>query len=239
MNEKFGSGAPSKKSRRKSVAKKATDGRVGARKNSLQQETSKLSAQRARSEKQSEKPGAPEHVAPVAPIASEQKLEWIELFPQGISVGSTVGRPVLILKDKHGVEVLPVWMSPLDAGVALADLSHGSVGSSPHSLARRILEALDVVIESCVFDELVGHHQFVQVNFKGNPRLKCLRLRADEAMSFCLQARARFYSTRPYMARCRDMDADLASFEHSLAEGVLPALETEMEIGSKKHPYMM
>lgn len=178
-----------------------------------------------------------EESAPSEPVTHEH--EWVELFPQGISVGSTVGRPVLILKDKHGVEVLPVWMHPMDAGVALAELSHGGSGGSPHAVTRRILESLNVTVESCVFEELVGHHQFVQVSLRGDTQIKTLRLRADEAMSFCLQAHARFFSTRPYMARCRDMDAELANLEQNLAHGLVPSLQAEMEISSKKHPYVM
>lgn len=164
---------------------------------------------------------------------------WVELFPQGISVGGTVGRPVLILKDQHGVDVLPVWMNPIDAGVALAELSQGASGSTPHAVTRRILQALDLKIEACVFVELIGHHQFVLLKFAGHPGLKALRVRADEAMSFSLQARAKFYSTREYMARCRDMDAELTKLENGLAGGTLPGLQAEMEISSKKHPYVI
>lgn len=164
--------------------------------------------------------------------------EWVELFPAGISVSSAMGRPVLILKDKYGVEVLPVWVQPLDAGVALAELSQGS-GATPHAVTRRLMQALGMKLESCTFVDLVGHHQFVQLNFEGNETVKSFRLRADEAMSFCLQSRARFYSTRTYMARCRDVDEDLARLEQGLSEGTLPGLQAEMEISSKKHPYVM
>jgi len=170
--------------------------------------------------------------------SSDSSEEWVELFPAGISVNSTMGRPVLILKDEHQVQVLPVWMHPLDAGVALAELSNGS-GATPHSITRRLFEALEVKVESCAFVDLVGHHQFVHLAFEGHPKLKSLRMRADEVMSFCLQARARFFSTPSYMVRCRSLDAELTTLEQGLIEGSLPALQAEMEISSKKHPYVM
>lgn len=179
-----------------------------------------------------------EPIHPSETATGGTESEWVELFPHGLSVATAVGRPILILKDRSGVEVLPVWVHPLDAGVALAELSQGS-GVTPHSAVRRILQALDVRVESCTFVDLVGHHQFVQVAFRGDPRLQVLRLRADEAMSFCLQARARFYSTREYMARCRDLDADLARMEENMAQGPLASLRAEMEISTKKHPYVM
>jgi uncharacterized protein len=170
------------------------------------------------------------------------EFEWIELFPHGISVSTEMGRPVLVLKDKSGLNVLPVWIQPLDAGVALAELSQGS-GSTPHAVARHLMSVLGLKLESCVFTDLVGHHQYVQLTFRsagrGEAQMQTLRVRADEAMSFCLQARARFYSTPPFMARCRALDEDLSKFEQNLVHGQLPGLQAEMEISSKKHPYVM
>jgi len=201
------------------------------------------------------KPASADQVGP----GKAAKDEWVELFPHGISVGSDIGRPVLVLKDRNGIEVLPVWMHPLDAGVALAELSNSS-GISPHAVTRRVLESLNVRLESCTFVDLVGHHQFVQLALEplnadlqmadfANAKMgvksatlaskKMLRVRADEAMSFCLQARARFFSTKAYMLRCRTLDTDLTHLEQNLTSGQAPGLKTEIEISSKKHPYVM
>ncbi len=126
----------------------------------------------------------------------------------------------------------------------MAELSH-TTSATPHAVTRRLLEMMKVTVESCVFVDLIGHHQFVNLNLRstdvasGESELKTLRVRADEAMSFCLQARARFYSTRALMAKCRDLDTDLAKLEQNLSEGQLPTLQAEMELSSKKHPYVM
>lgn len=165
-------------------------------------------------------------------------IEWVELFPNTMSVSSGLGRPVLIFKDKTENEILPVWMHPLDAGMALAELSQGS-GNSPHAVTRQALQLAGVKLETCAFTEVVGHHQFVELRFQTSSGLKTLRVRADEAMSFCLQARARFISTRKLMAQCRRLDQDLSSFEQSLVQGQNPELLAEMEKSSKKHPYVM
>ncbi|MES2962954.1 MAG: hypothetical protein V4760_03620 [Bdellovibrionota bacterium] len=167
---------------------------------------------------------------------------WIELFPSGIAINSGLGRPLLILKDKSGNEVLPVWMHPLDAGVAMAEMQEG-LGLTPHVVTRKVLEAVQLTCESCTFIELVGHHQYVQLLFRAvgdsQTEPQTLKLRADEAMSFCLQAKARFFSTTSYMTRCRALQAELGSLEEGLQNGQHSALRNEMEISSKKHPYLM
>ena len=183
-------------------------------------------------------PPALETIVPT-PDANEK---WVELFPGGIAVNSGVGRPLLILKDKSGNDVLPVWMNPVDAGVAVAELSENS-GLSPHVVTRKVLEALNLACEACTFVDLVGHHQYVQLLFRpvGDSQAQpmVLRLRADEAMSFCLQAKARFFSTASYMTRCRTIQSELGHLEEGLSSGQLSALRSEMEISSKKNPYMM
>jgi len=168
--------------------------------------------------------------------------EWIEIFPNTMSVSTNLGRPVLIFKDKSEIEVLPVWMHPLDAGLALAELSQGSA-NSPHAVTRKALQLAELRLERCAFTEIIGHHQFVELTFKTTGKTtgdaKTLRVRADEAMSFCLQARARFVATSKFMAQCRSLDEDLARFEQSLVQGHEPELLAELEKSSKKHPYVM
>ncbi len=171
-------------------------------------------------------------------VENESLDQWVELFPHGISISSSLGRPVLILKDRSGTEVLPVWMQPLDAGVAIAELSH-TIGATPHIVTRRILEALNLKLESCAFVEVIGHHQYVNLTLRGEDKVMTLRVRADEAMSFCLQGRARFFSTRALNARCRALDVELSRLEQNLVQGQLPQLTAELEFGSKKHPYVM
>jgi hypothetical protein len=183
---------------------------------------------------------------------ADENTDWVELFPAGVSVATAMGRPVLILKDPLSGDVLPVWMQPLDAGVAMAELSH-TMGATPHAVTRQLLAAMKFKVRSCTFVELIGHHQYALIElttFGENSDLKIeknsdqaaplhLRVRADEAMSFCLQASAKFFSTKDFMSRCRDLDVDLAKLESSLVEGTLPALQAEIEISSKKHPYVM
>ncbi len=169
---------------------------------------------------------------------AEMAAEWIELYPQGISVTSTVGRPVLVLKDQRGVEVLPVWMNPLDAGIAIAELTTSS-GATPHMVTRRMMEALKIRATRCSFVELVGHHQYVVVEFEGNEDLKAIRVRADEAMSFCVQARVKFQATRAFMRLCRDVDADMEKLETGNSANHSTGSNSFSENSSKKHPYVI
>jgi hypothetical protein len=39
-------------------------------------------------------------------------------------------------------------------------------------------------------------------------------VRADYAVSFCMQAKVRFYCTRQFLEKCREMDAEIGQLAH-------------------------
>src|SRR4051812_26510776 len=91
----------------------------------------------------------------------KSKSEWIEVFPFGVAIGANNVRPVMIFKDKAEKRVLPVWMSPLDAGIAVSQ----DKSPSPHELSCQILSAFGLKLEKCLFKSVKGHHQFVELHF--------------------------------------------------------------------------
>lgn len=137
-------------------------------------------------------------------------------------------------------------MHPLDASVGLHELGQGPVGS-PHTVARVLLERLGVRQVDCYFTERIGHHQYVRIEFlheipgagpgllKGEP----IRVRADEVMSFCIAHKARFFSTKNFIAQCRVLNEELEKLQDGLLTGAANQAFPELEIGSKKPGYMM
>lgn len=163
--------------------------------------------------------------------ASYDKSQWLELTPFGITVHSPNARPILLLKSEDGTETLPVWLSPVSAGMALADLSKEEVAGDPLAVTRKVMNAFGAELVRCDINELIGHHQYAELHFKGNPFLTRLRVRAEDAAAFTLGLGAPFFSTREHMMQCRQIDAQLGDFEK--------AISVDPELGSKKHPFMM
>jgi bifunctional DNase/RNase len=144
------------------------------------------------------------------------KDDVIELEAFGLTAGMERARPVILFREKGGEAVLPVWMSPLDAEIALTLSSGKSPSSSPYLVSLAIFERLGVKIETCHFRDLKGHQQYVEVNLSGSRKLKTVRVRADQAISMCLQAKARFFCTRDFIRQCREVEAELAEMQVGL-----------------------
>ena len=144
-------------------------------------------------------------------ISSEAE-KWMEIFPYAVSLSSGTTRPVMLFKDKLETQILPVQLSPLDAGIAINERSAlgSSTSGSPHGLTHKVLGKLNIILEKCFFTEVKGHHQFVELHFSGDDRLSVLTSRADEVLSFCLSTEAHFYCQLDYFEKCRILDAEMS-----------------------------
>lgn len=154
----------------------------------------------------------------------------IELEPFGMTAALDRRRPVMLFKEKGGESVLPVWLSPVDAGIALNQRDVQAFAMSPHDVPLKVLESLGVSVKSCRFCEVRGHQQYVELSFTGSRRLKPMRFRADHAVSFCLQAGVQFYCTREYLETCREIDAGL--------ERLQTTLNQKPGARRNRHPYL-
>ncbi len=142
-----------------------------------------------------------------------EKETYIELFPVGVSIEAgefaTPRRPVMFFKDKDEKYTLPVWLSPLDAGIVLSESNQRMPSSSPHNLTQKIFSNLGVKVASCVFTELKGHYQFVRLHFEGSDKFSSIDSRADEAISFCINAKAKFFCQHSFIERCKVLDSSM------------------------------
>lgn len=155
----------------------------------------------------------------------------IRLKAYGLSVSDDFARPFLLLKDEKHDFTLPVAINPLEAGVALSQANKSVAPTTPHKFTELLLESLSIQIEKCVFVEIKGHFQYVQLYLKNHPGVKSLKVRADEAMSLCLHLDIPMYASKEYVARSRVMNAEI--------DGMKQDLKAHPSLLQKNHPYIM
>ncbi len=132
--------------------------------------------------------------------------DLIKLSAYGISLVPDPHRPLLLLKDQKGEHNLPVTINPLEAGMALTQFNNKISPVAPHKISEILLASLDIKIEKCVFVEIKGSFQYVRLFIKNHPQLKSIKVRADEAMSFCLHLNIPFFATPEFMNASRNMN---------------------------------
>lgn len=156
--------------------------------------------------------------------------DWLELEPYGVTTSVDSSRPVMLFKALDSEEVLPVWLSPIDAGIAITQHNVKQAGASPHDLTSKLLHDLHVNLECCLFTEVKGHHQYVELQFRVNRQLKRISARADQAISFSLHQKTRFFCRPEYIQESRVMNAEMIGNQRDL--------KLNPKLGRNRHPYL-
>lgn len=161
----------------------------------------------------------------------KKKNDWVEMFPYGVTISPDGSRPLMLFKDKQEKRVLPVWLSHLDAGIAIRENGMMSdLNESPYHITWKILDPLGIKLRKCFFMEIRGHHQFVELHFEGHPKLKTLECRADESVSFCMSRKAQFFCKPSFIDRCQVLESEM--------ETVSDRVLHNPNILTKNHQYM-
>lgn len=163
-------------------------------------------------------------------IKSKRPSQLWEMEPYGVTASADGTRPVMLFRHMGGDEVLPVQLSPIDAGIAVTQHHAMGTTASPHDLTIKVMLGLGVQLEKCIFTEVKGHHQFVELHFKGSRKLKMISARADQAISFSLQARARFFCHPEYVRESRILNEEMTVRAKDL--------QLNPKVGKNPHPYL-
>ena len=137
--------------------------------------------------------------------------DLVQLSPYGLSVNGDVNRPVLLLKDEAHIYTLPVVVSPIDAGVVLAQTNKTILESSPHRFTLVLLQSLGIEIKQAVFVEIKASSQYLRLYLSGHPSMSSIKLRADEAMSLCIYLDVPIFATKNFIGRSRVMNTEVES----------------------------
>ena len=155
------------------------------------------------------------------------------LEPLGISIGPDSLRPILLLKSTLNSQILPVGLSPLEAGITLGQSTQTQSPIHTHRVLQDLLGTLGWSMERAVFCEIKGPHQKVKIYFsnkKGSAESLELVFRADEAMSVCLHLSVPLFAPMAFIRASRELTSDLTDLALGLSGK--PGMLT------RKHIYM-
>jgi len=163
--------------------------------------------------------------------SSGQEKPLVEIAPYGLSPGLENERPVLIFKAVKSEVTVAVPLSPLDAGISVAQTHQVGTTSSPHQLGLKLLKELGYEVDFCLLKKVKGHHVFVEVFLDKQEESLCIEARADEAISFCLHTGTKFFVSQKLIKQLKILEAEQS-------KSMKPPVKS-FGLDKKKHPYLM
>lgn len=133
-----------------------------------------------------------------------------ELQVYGLVVGPHQPRPLLLMKDKEGGQLLPVAINSLEAQVLAfgSDRAEGPLGA-----VWSIFRQLNVQVLKCQFLEIRRGRQVMEIFFTTpgcSEEPKRIEVYAESSMSFALGSKAPVFASQKFIDQCRRTPLEVA-----------------------------
>jgi bifunctional DNase/RNase len=115
----------------------------------------------------------------------------IEMTIKGLMVDPITNMPIIILKDKQGERVLPIWVGIFEANaIALQIENIATPRPMTHDLLRNIISDLDGHVERVVVSDLKDNTFFAVIQLTVKGERVAVDARPSDAIALALRTRS-------------------------------------------------
>ena len=132
----------------------------------------------------------------------------IEMSIKGLMVDPMAGTPIVILKDKQGERVLPIWVGVPEANAIALQIENVSTPRPmTHDLLRNIITDLEGRVDRVVVSDLKDNTYFaiIHLTVRGEP--VAVDARPSDAIALALRTRSPILVEEAVIERARAADS--------------------------------
>jgi len=158
----------------------------------------------------------------------------IEMSIKGLMVDPMAGTPIVILKDKLGERVLPIWVGVPEAN-AIAMQMENVCTPRPmtHDLLRNIITDLDGRVERVVVSDLRDNTYFAIIHLTVRGERVAIDARPSDAIALALRTRSPILVEETVIEHSRSSDFTAEPAENDRLQKWLESLDPD-ELGKYK-----
>ncbi len=132
----------------------------------------------------------------------------IEMMIKGLMVDPITNTPIVILRDKDGQRVLPIWVGIFEANaIALQIENVTTPRPMTHDLLRNVIQDLNASVEKIVVSDLQDTTFFAQIHLMLNGEMLVVDARPSDAIALALRTRAPIFVEESVIANAKPFDA--------------------------------
>ncbi|GEM_PF-3307668 len=121
--------------------------------------------------------------------------KWIELKPLGVGISQITNRPELLLKNEEKDLIIPILISPLDAGVMIQQSGRSKSLSSPYLVTERILKEVGWTLKKCYLTGIDSSGQVLSRLEFTSPKKNIDNIKADQSLPLSIYLGVKIYAT--------------------------------------------
>jgi bifunctional DNase/RNase len=124
-------------------------------------------------------------------VESERSRMLIEMTIKGLMVDPVTNMPIVILKDRVGDRVLPIWVGIFEANaIALQIENIATPRPMTHDLLRNVISDLDGRVDQVVVSDLKDNTFFAIIHLTVKGERVVIDSRPSDAIALALRTRA-------------------------------------------------
>ena len=157
----------------------------------------------------------------------------IEMTIKGLMVDPITNMPIIILRDKDGQRVLPIWVGVFEANaIALQIENIAPPRPMTHDLLRNLLDELGATLRRVVITDLRDNtfYAYLELDQKGETLF--LDARPSDALALCLRTRAPVFVHPRVLDRARSIEVNTEQADQERLQKWLESLDPD-DLGYK------
>jgi bifunctional DNase/RNase len=158
----------------------------------------------------------------------------IEMTIKGLMVDPITNMPIIILRDKDGQKVLPIWVGIFEANaIALQIENVATPRPMTHDLLKNIITDLEATVQKVVVCDLKENTFFALIHITVNGHSVAVDARPSDAIALALRAKAPIFVEDTVIENARSLDITSEKADSDRLQKWLESLDPE-ELGKYK-----
>jgi bifunctional DNase/RNase len=158
----------------------------------------------------------------------------IEMTIKGLMVDPVTNMPIIILRDKDGHRVLPIWVGVFEANaIALQIENVTTPRPMTHDLLRNVIQDLQASVVKIVVSDLKENTFYALIYIQRNGELVAVDARPSDAIALALRARVPIFVEEVVIDNARSIDISPEKADSERLQKWLESLDPD-ELGKYK-----
>jgi bifunctional DNase/RNase len=158
----------------------------------------------------------------------------IEMTIKGLMVDPITNTPIIILRDKDGQRVLPIWVGVFEANaIALQIENVTTPRPMTHDLLKNVIQDLKARIQKVVVSDLKENTFYALIYLDANGETVAVDARPSDAIALALRAHAPIFVEDTVIANAKTVDLVPEKGDAERLQKWLESLDPE-ELGKYK-----
>lgn len=131
----------------------------------------------------------------------------IEMTIKGLMIDPITNMPIVILKDKEGDRVLPIWVGVFEANaIALQIENIATPRPMTHDLLRNILTEVDAAVQRIVVSELKENTFYAMIYLDREGQTMAVDARPSDAIALALRTKSPIFVEDAVVESAKGLD---------------------------------